>query len=174
MQEKNGREVMPEMRHTSSRDMATAVEGFRQLQHGAPTGDWAPFLSMLADDVTFWAPVEGFNGFYVGKAEAERLFDHHAKYTRTEWTLKTIVATGNEIGFEARVEGRIGSFSDDSGEDVGARDSYANQLFMMLVVEDGKIVHFREYAGWLGGVADVTVGREAFDYRNDELPRKER
>ena len=137
----------------------TALEIFRKLDHGAQTGDWAPYLDSLHDDITWFAPVEGFQGFHRGRASIEKLFAHHTGVTRTTWMLKNIVATGNEIGLEARVEGEI----------EGKR--YANQLLMLWVIEDGKIRHMREYAGWLNGVGDLSgighpeEGRDAFAYK---------
>lgn len=132
--------------------LAVAQQGFRALQVGAATGDWAAFLGLLSDDVTFFAPVEGFDGLLRGKAEARRLFEHHAAATRTVWTLERAVANGNEIGFEIRAEG-----------EVTGRPGYANNLFMVLRIEGGRIVQFREYAATTG-YASHEVGRGAFDY----------
>jgi ketosteroid isomerase-like protein len=132
--------------------IGVALEGFRRLQVGAATGDWAPFEAMLADDVTFYAPVEGFDGVLRGKSEARRLFAHHAAATRTTWTLMRTLANGNEIGFEARAEG-----------DITGRPGYSNNLFMVLRIDGGQIKQFREYAASTG-YKTHQAGRGAFDY----------
>lgn len=133
--------------------VAVALKGLRALQVGAATGEWEPFVAMLADDVTFYAPVEGFDGLLRGKAEARRLFKHHADKTRTRWTLMRTVANGREIGFEVRAEGAI----------TGAGDGYANNLFMLLRIDGDRIVQFREYAATTG-YKSHEIGRGAFAY----------
>ena len=149
--------------HVERLDPATlqiARDGLRALQIGAATGKWASFEAMLAEDVTFYAPVEGFDGLRRSKAEAHRLFVHHAEYTRTRWTLMRTIANGNEIGFEVRAEGAIS----------GRANDYANNLFMLLRIEGGKIVQFREYAATTGYVGHE-IGRGAFDYLQATAPR---
>ena len=137
----------------------TALELFEKLDHGAQTGEWGPYLSMLHDDVTWFAPVHGFQGLHRGRESIEKLFAHHTGVTRTTWMLKNIVANGNEVGLEARVEGEID----------GKR--YANQLLMLWVVEGNKIRQMREYAGFINGVGDlsgigeVESGRDTFAYK---------
>ena len=132
--------------------LPVALAGLKALQQGAATGQWAAFEAMLADDVTFYAPVAGFDGLLRGKAEAHRLFVHHADNTRTTWTLMRTVANGAEIGFEVRAEGAI--------RDQG--DRYSNNLFMLLRIAGGKIVQFREYASTTGYKGHA-IGRGAFD-----------
>ena len=137
----------------------TALELFARLDAGARTGQWGPYLALVHEDVTWFAPVEGFQGLHRGKASLAKLFEHHTGATRTTWILKNIVANANEIGIEARCEGEID----------GKR--YANQLLMLWVVEDGKIRHMREYAGFINGVGDlsgvgaVESGRDTFAYK---------
>ena len=133
--------------------MEVALAGLKALQHGAATGEWELFETLLSDDVTFYAPVEGFEGLLRGKPEAHRLFAHHADNTRTTWTLMRTLANGAEIGFEVRAEGAIR----------GRGDGYANNLFMLLKVEGRKIVQFREYAATTG-YDNHEIGRGAFDY----------
>lgn len=136
-----------------------ALAAFALLDRGAQTGEWKPFLERVHPDVTWFAPVEGFQGLHKGRASLEKLFTHHTGATRTSWNLKNVVANGNEIGLEARVEGEI------------SEKRYANQLLMLWVIEDGKIRHMREYAGFingvgdLSGVGDVASGRNTFAYK---------
>lgn len=133
--------------------LSVALDSLRKLQIGAATGEWAAFEALLSDNVTFYAPVEGFDGLRRGKAEARRLFAHHAANTRTSWTLMRTVGVGKEIGFEVRAEGAI----------AGRKGEYANNLFMLLRVDGDRIVQFREYAASTG-YDDHAIGRGAFDY----------
>lgn len=132
--------------------LETALAGLMALQFGAATGQWDAFEAMLAEHVSFYAPVPGFDGLLHGKEEAHRLFAHHAAHTRTTWTLMRILANGAEIGFEVRAEGAI-----------DRNDGYANNLLMVLRIEGDKIVQFREYASSTG-YANHQLGRGAFDY----------
>lgn len=131
--------------------LETALAALMALQFGAATGEWAAFEAMLADQVSFYAPVPGFDGLLHGKAEARRLFAHHSAHTRTTWTLMRILANGAEIGFEVRAEGAI-----------DRDDDYANNLMMVLHIEGDRIVQFREYASTTG-YAGHAIGRGAFD-----------
>ncbi len=136
----------------------TAYQAWLNMQEGAVNGEWKPMLDLLDENVTFYAPVEEFFGFFEGKDHAAKLFHHHSEFTRTDLILNHVVANGNEIGFEIRAEGTI------KNHPTGAK--YSNQLFMLFVIEDGKITHFREYAAWTGW-PDHETARDAFDYRKE-------
>lgn len=139
--------------------LQTAVEAFRRLDEGAKTGEWDSFLELLHDELTWFAPVDGFQGLHRDKASIVKLFKHHASVTRTHWELKNIVANGNEIGFEAWTTGTI------EGK------SYGNHLLMLFVIEDEKVRHIREYAGYINGVGDFVGhgdendGADAYTYK---------
>lgn len=136
-----------------------ALAAFDALDQGARTGEWNPFIAYLHDDLSWFGPVDGFQGLQHGKQSAADLFKHHAAVTRTHWELKNVVANGNEIGFECWTSGTI--------ED----KSYGNQLLMLFVIEDGKVRHFREYAGYINGVGDFVGhgdpndGADAYRYK---------
>lgn len=131
--------------------LQTALEAFRRLDSGAQTGEWEPFLELLHEDLTWFAPVDGFQGLHRDKESMAELFRHHASVTRTHWELKNIVANGNEIACEAWTTGTI------------ENKTYGNQLLMLFVVEDGKIRHIREYAGYINGVGDFVGHGDAND-----------
>ncbi|MBW4475073.1 MAG: nuclear transport factor 2 family protein [Stenomitos rutilans HA7619-LM2] len=139
--------------------MQTAIKGIKLIQQGAHTGDWQPFLDLLKDDLTFYAPVPGFaeRGLLRGKDEAVKLFTHHTEVTRTDWFIQQVYANGNEICFEARIEGEIADYE------------YSNQVVMVFVIEDEKIAHFREYAAYMSpegrGWTKRDTARNAFGYR---------
>jgi ketosteroid isomerase-like protein len=128
-----------------------AMEAFHCLDEGAQTGKWDSFLKLLHTDLTWFAPVDEFQGLHRDKASIEKLFTHHATVTRTHWELKNIVANGNEIGFESWTTGTI------EGK------SYGNQLLMLFVIEDGKVRHIREYAGYINGTGDYVGHGDAND-----------
>lgn len=136
-----------------------ALEAFRCLDHGAQTGEWDPFIELCHEDLTWFAPVDGYQGLHRDRASIEALFKHHADVTRTQWELKNVVANGNEIACESWTSGTI------EGK------SYANQLLMLFVVEEGKIRHVREYAGYSNGVGDFSGhgdpsdGADAYAYK---------
>lgn len=117
------------------------------------------FIAYLHADLTCFGPVDGFQGLQHGKQSAADLFRHHASVTRTHWQLKNIIANGNEIGFESWTSGTI------------ENKSYGNQLMMLFVIENGKIRHFREYAGYINGVGDFVGhgdpndGADAYRYK---------
>lgn len=137
-----------------------ARRGFLAMQSGAITGDWKPMLDLLADDVVFFAPVEGYtDGPQTGKDRARALFEHHSAHTRTRLTPQQVLVNGDEIGFEIRAEGEIKGINGD----------YSNQLFMLFVVKDGKITRFREYAALMGGWNGQSVGRDLFQYDGSPL-----
>lgn len=139
--------------------LQTALEAFRCLDYGAQTGEWEPFLELLHDELTWFAPVDGFQGLHRDKVSIEKLFKHHASVTRTHWELKNIIANGNEIACESWTTGTI------EGK------SYGNQLLMLFVIEDGKVRHLREYAGYVNGVGDFVGhgdpndGADAYVYK---------
>lgn len=136
-----------------------ALNAFDKLDEGARTGEWDAFIALLHDELTWFGPVDGFQGLQHGKQSAADLFKHHASVTRTHWNLKNVIANGNEIGFECWTEGTI--------ED----KSYGNQLMMLFVIENGLVRHFREYAGYINGVGefvghgDPKDGAEAYAYK---------
>lgn len=139
--------------------LKVGIELFKRLDNGAQTGEWDPFLELLHEDLTWFAPVGGFQGLHKGKSSMAQLFKHHAGVTRTHWELKNVVANGNEIGFESwtyrTIEGK----------------SYGNQLLMLFVIEEGKARHIREYAGYINGVGDFVGigdaedGKDAYSYK---------
>lgn len=139
--------------------LKVGMEAFRLLDLGAQTGDWEPFLALLHDELTWFAPVDEFQGMHRDKASMAKLFKHHAAVTRTHWELKNIVANGNEIGFEAWTSGTIQD------------KSYGNQLLMLFVIENGVVRHIREYAGYINGVGDFVGhgdpndGADAYAYK---------
>lgn len=136
-----------------------AFEAFRLLNHGAQTGEWGQFIEMCHPDLTWFAPVDGFQGLHRDRDSLEKLFKHHATVTRTHWELKNVVANGNEIGFESWTSGTI------QGK------SYGNQLQMLFVIESGRIRHIREYAGYINGVGEFVGhgepddGADAYAYK---------
>lgn len=136
-----------------------AFEAFRRLDHGARTGEWSDFIELCHPQLTWFAPVDGYQGLHRGRDSIEELFEHHADVTRTHWELKNVLANGSEIAFEAWTSGTI------EGK------SYGNQLQMLFVIDDGVVRHIREYAGYINGVGDFVGhgdpddGAEAHDYR---------
>ena len=139
--------------------LKVALELFGLLNHGT-NRRMDPFLELLHEDLTWFAPVSGFQGLHKDKASMAELFKHHAGVTRTTWELRNVIANGNEIGCEAWTHGTI------EGK------TYGNQLMMLFVIEGGKAKHIREYSGYVNGVGEFSGvgnpndGENAYDYKN--------
>lgn len=46
--------------------LKVGMELFRRLDRGAQTGEWESFLEMVHEDLTWFAPVDGFQGMHKG------------------------------------------------------------------------------------------------------------
>lgn len=144
--------AMIELAPVEAPALAIATRALRALQVGAATGDYGDLVDLLADDVTFYAPVPGFAGLIRGKARARELFAKMGESLRATLTLGRTLANGSEIAFELRAEGAVEGFNAD----------YANNLAITFVIADGKVVQFREYEAAIGGWAGAATGRGAF------------
>lgn len=65
--------------------------------------------------------------------------------------MRRVLTGGEHVGFEIRAEGSIGG------------QAIANHLLLVLTVNGGEVVAFREYVAWPDGVGDVTTGRDLLD-----------
>jgi ketosteroid isomerase-like protein len=133
------------------------------VQRGSRTGDWSGLLDLVTDDVTFYTPTPGFDGgLNRGRERLVELTLAHARATSTETWLKRTLANGRDIAFEVRVEGRL-----------NGGPPYANQLFLVFGVEDGRIARMRWHSAAPRGLPGLGDGRDAFDamlVERDGLP----
>jgi ketosteroid isomerase-like protein len=124
--------------------MVDAAAGAREaLQHwisGAAGGDWSRLIGMLDPDVEFSVPVDGFHGNRRGRSEAHRFFGHLAEAVRAELTATSALVCGDRVAFEVSVRGHW------------RERPFRQALCLVFVVRDGRIVEFREYLAWPGGL----------------------
>jgi len=124
--------------------MVDEVAGAHQaLQHwisGAADGDWSRLIGMLDPEVAFSVPVEGFRGDRRGRAEASRFFAHLSEAVRAELTPTSTLVQGDRVAFEIAVNGRW------------LERPFRQALCLVFVVREGRIIEFREYLAWPGGL----------------------
>jgi ketosteroid isomerase-like protein len=118
----------------------TAREALRRWIAGAGGGDWRPLVELLAPDVAFSVPVDGFLGNRTGRADAERFFAYLTGAVRADLEPTSMLVDGDRVAFEVAVHGRW------QGR------PFRQGLCLVFVVRDGVIVEFREYLAWPGGL----------------------
>ncbi len=117
-----------------------AHHALRAWISGAAGGDWRALTDMLAPDVAFSVPVEGFLGIRSGRSEAERFFAFLSTAVRAELTPTAALVEGDRVAFEVAVRGR---WQDRP---------FQQALCLVFVVREGRIAEFREYLAWPGGL----------------------
>ena len=120
-----------------------AAGAHRALQHwisGAADGDWSQLIGMLDPEVAFSVPVDGFHGNRRGRSEASRFFAHLAEAVRAELTPTSTLVQGDRVAFEVSVRGRW------------LERPFQQALCLVFVVREGRIIEFREYLAWPGGL----------------------
>jgi len=118
----------------------TASLAMRHWRSGAADGDWSRLLGMMDPDVTFHVPVAGFMHQQRGADAATRFFDHLTAVLRAELEVTSTLHNGDRVGFEVAVRGTM------RGRE------FRQALFLVFLVDGGKIRAFREYLAWPGGL----------------------
>jgi ketosteroid isomerase-like protein len=125
----------------SDADIACASEAVGHWQRGTAEGDWSGLIGMLDEDVTFRVPLEQFAGTQRGIPQCVRFFDHVSSILRADVSVSSVLANGSRVGFEVDVRGIL------SGE------AYVQSLFIVFVVRHRRVLEFREFLAWPGGLA---------------------
>jgi hypothetical protein len=125
----------------SASDVAFAAEAIAQWQGGASGGDWSGFVDMLDESVSFRVPLAQFAGTQRGVPQAERFFAYISSILRADVRVSSVLAGGSRIGFEVDVRGTF------DGE------PYVQALFIVFVVRHRRVLEFREFLAWPGGLA---------------------
>ena len=117
--------------------LVVAHTAFGHFSHGLATGAWEPFLSMLADDFTFYFPVGQYHGAHTGMAKAREFFAYvHSVFPGgLAVTLDRVMSNETTVVFEFR----------DEGEMRGA--PYRNRVAVSFDVRGEQIAGYREYFG---------------------------
>ncbi len=120
-----------------SRTLETAHDGFEKFSQGLASGEWEPFLNLLADDFSFWFPIGSFQGLNHGKTRAAEFFHYVTETFQPGLTVTLDGITSNEttVIFEVRSEGLM------RGE------PYKNRVAIAFDIRDDKICGYREYLG---------------------------
>lgn len=119
--------------------MQVAQQGFEQFSQGAATGNWAPFIALLTDDVTVRFPLpEPRRGSKVGKEEAVATFRYIAEVqkVRAKLTLtKPPTVNANTVAFEVISEGAI------------QNNPIKTPFAVVFDIRENRIAGVREYIG---------------------------
>ena len=124
-------------------DVTTAHKAFDLFAQGWTTGDFTPYIAMLADEMTFWFPMGAHRGKFSGAQGRQEMIakckDHEAAGDRLTFHAPEYVLTSNHsVMFEFESEGLYGG------------NPYKGHNAIAFEIKDGKIVGFREYFGDLG------------------------
>ena len=115
-----------------------AAKAFGHFRDGLATGEWEPWLAMLADDFTFFFPTGKYQGLHHGRAKAAEFF----AYVRSVYpeglqvTLDHTTVEGTRAIFEFRSEGTLVLPTE--------RRAYKNRVAVALEFRDGQVVAYRE------------------------------
>jgi len=118
-----------------------ALDVMRRWQSGAATGDWSGLLAVFDPDVAFHVPVSGFSGHQRGIEAATRFFAHLTAVLRAELRVTATLHGPGRTAFEVGVTGTMD----------GRR--FTQALCLVFELADGRVLAFREYLAWPGGMA---------------------
>ncbi len=128
--------------------LAVASRAFGHLRDGLASGNWQPWLDMLADDFSFRFPMGRWRGEHRGRSDAARF----CAYVRSvypeglELEIDRVTANQDTVVFEFRDWGTL-IIPDQPPR------AYRNRVAISLDVRDGRIAAYREYFG-SDGVSD--------------------
>ena len=123
--------------------MTVARKVFDLFAQGWVTGDFGPYIALLADEMTFWFPTGSHRGKFIG-AEGRRQMiakcrDHNVAGDRlTLHPPQYVLTDGASVMFEFESEGLYGG------------KPYMGHNAIAFEVKDDKVIGFREYFGDLG------------------------
>ncbi|MEM8808083.1 MAG: nuclear transport factor 2 family protein [Cyanobacteria bacterium P01_G01_bin.38] len=123
--------------------MTTARKAFDLFAQGWTTGDFEPYIALLADEMTFWFPTGVHRGKFSGVAGRQEMIakchDHTAAGDRlTLHPPQYALIDGHSVMFEFESEGLY------EGK------PYQGHNAIAFEVSAGKVIGFREYFGDLG------------------------
>lgn len=123
--------------------LETARKAFDLFAQGWSSGDFDPYINLLADEMSFWFPMGTHRGKFSGTAGREQMIakcrDHEVAGDRLTLHEPDYVLTGgNSVLFEFIAEGNY------------AGQAYRGHNAIAFEVSDRKVIGFREYFGDLG------------------------
>ena len=122
---------------------AAARHAYELFAQGWSSGDFEPYIALLADEMEFWFPTGAHRGKYSGAAGRREMIakchDHTIAGDRLTLHPPQHVLVGeSSVMFEFEAEG------------IYADKPYKGHNAIAFVMKDGKVVGFREYFGDLG------------------------
>jgi ketosteroid isomerase-like protein len=124
------------------RTLAVATRAFERVRAGLATGEWQPFLDLLADDFEFYFPVGRWHGQHRGKAKAAEFLAYvreiYPEGLRLE--LDRFACNDATAVFEFRDWGLMAL----PGQ---APRDYRNRVAISFDVRGDEVVSYREYFG---------------------------
>lgn len=124
-------------------DTAIARKAFDLFAQGWATGDFEPYIALLADEMTFWFPMGKHRGKFSGRVGREKMIAKCKDHTEAgdRLTLSepqyTLVDDAS-VMFEFEADGLY------------ADQPYKGHNAIAFEIKDSKVVGFREYFGDLG------------------------
>ncbi|MBE9079342.1 nuclear transport factor 2 family protein [Romeria aff. gracilis LEGE 07310] len=123
--------------------LKTARKAFDLFAEGWATGNFEPYIALLADEMTFWFPTGAHRGKFEGATGRQKMIakcqDHVAAGDRlTLHPPQHILTDGDSVMFEFEADGLY------------ADEPYKGHNAIAFEVKADKIVGFREYFGDLG------------------------
>ena len=120
-----------------------ATHAFHLFAHGWATGDFQPYIDMLADDVEFSFPEGEQGGHFTGKEGRLKMIAKCKAHADSGERLTLhpphhITSNGTTTVFEFVAEGMLVS------------GFYRGEIAIALEVKEGKVCGFREYYGFAG------------------------
>ena len=128
------------MKITVMTDLATARKAFDLFADGWTTGNFDPYIAMLAEEMMFWFPMGMHRGKFSGIEGRQQMIakcrDHEAAGDRLTFSdPQYVLSDGTSVMFEFEAEGLY------------AGKPYQGHNAIAFEVKDGKVVGFREYFG---------------------------
>ncbi|MEL6385679.1 MAG: nuclear transport factor 2 family protein [Cyanobacteria bacterium J06626_18] len=128
---------------SSESAISAALKAYNLFAQGWTTGDFNPYIELLADEMIFWFPMGRHRGKYEGAEGRQQMIakcrDHEAAGDRLNFSEPHYVLTdGNSVMFEFESEGLYGG------------KPYKGHNAIAFTIQGGKVSGFREYFGDLG------------------------
>ena len=124
-------------------DTMTARKAFDLFAQGWATGNFDPYIALLADEMNFWFPTGAHRGKFTGAAGRQEMIAKCQDHTNggdrlTLHPPQYTLSDGASVMFEFEAEGLY------------AGEPYRGHNAIAFEIKEGKVVGFREYFGDLG------------------------
>ncbi|MEM1293200.1 MAG: nuclear transport factor 2 family protein [Cyanobacteria bacterium P01_H01_bin.162] len=123
--------------------LTAARQAFDRFAEGWITGNFEPYIALLADEMIFWFPMGTHRGKFEGVVGRQQMIakchDHTAVGDRlTLHAPQYVLSDGNSVMFEFEVEGNY------------AGQPYRGHNAIAFAMKGDQVIGFREYFGDLG------------------------